>query len=526
MKNMKKLASLLLVMVMVLSLTAAAFADETTPHTITIRNSHEGHTYKAYQIFEGTVETTEGDTVGKLTNINWGKGVNGEVLLAALKGLADGAYNSCKTAEDVANKLKERTDDAGQANRVNVFAEVVNACGCLKDGGAYTSNYDTTNKNYVISVIGDGYYFVKDTDIEGIQEDAVTKYMLRVARNVNIAPKYALPSFEKKVQDSNDSFGETPNWQDSADYDIGDSVPFLLKGTVPTDYYNDYKAYKFVFHDTLSNGLTFQSDSVEVKVDGKQISSGYEVNTNPGDGHSFDVTFDNLKDISDVHASSEITVEYKATLNTNAVIGVAGNPNTARLEFSNNPYSEDGSDTGKTPEDKVVVFTYQMIVYKEGPSGNPLKGAEFTLEKFEQATNKWVTVTNRVINTDDAEESKQGTIFTFKGLDDGKYRLKETKTPNGYNSISDTEFTITATHNLVDPDPKLLTLTTDDNDITADMTDGKLNGSLSTHVQNQAGTTLPTTGGIGTTLFYVIGSVLVLAAVVLLVTKKRMNAQN
>lgn len=504
MKNMKKLASLLLVMVMVLSLTAAAMAAEDTKHTITITTEKEGHTFQAYQVFKGTIN--EEGTIWKLSNIDWGNGVNSSALLAEL--ITYDAYSKCKTADDVANVLKDRGD------YVDAFANIVSKHLTTAAGSANTISTVTISENevvkgYKISVTGDGYYFVKDADpVTG--NDAATKYMLRVARDVTVGPKVELPTMKKKVKDINDSTGEATGWQDSADHDIGNIVSFQLTGKVAANY-DLYNTYKFIFHDKESAGLTFK-EIVSVCIDGTPITGGYRLVSSPTDGCTFEIVFDDLKTITSVHANSIITVEYTSTLNAGAVIGRPGNPNEAYLEFSNNPY---GNGTGSTPKDKVVVFTYKTVVNKVDTSGTPLIGAAFKLEK-KDAAGDWTLVKGYTV-----EESNPRSTFEFTGLDDGTYKLTETVTPAGYNTIVPIEFEIIAEHSVTHDDPILVSLTAPSR-FEANLN----NGSLTTDVENKAGTQLPTTGGIGTTLFYVIGSVLVLAAVVLLVTKKRMNAQN
>lgn len=340
---------------------------------------------------------------------------------------------------------------------------------------------------------------------------------------MTITPKGNVPSFEKKVKDINDTTDtDASAWQDSADYDIGDKVPFKLEGTVASNY-ADYKTYYFAFHDKAEAGLTFNKDSVKVYVDSKEITSGYNVETSPADKDTFDVVFDNLKNIAAVHAGSKITVEYTATLNDKAVLGNQGNVNTAHLEFSNNPnkvHSGSGKpETGNTPDDSVIVFTYQVVVNKTKANGDALSGAEFTLEKiYKNGDKKLVAVV----------KNAEGTTFTFKGLDDGDYILTETKTPATYNTIEPITFTVAADHKITwngeARDAILTSLSGNVTSGTADFMPDKTEGSLTTDVINQSGATLPGTGGIGTTIFYVIGGLLMAAAAVLLITKKRMNS--
>ena len=330
-----------------------------------------------------------------------------------------------------------------------------------------------------------------------------------------------MPSFEKKIKDTNDTTGETTEWQDSADYDIGDVIPFKLEGTVAANY-DSYKTYKFVFHDKESAGLTFNKDSVKVYVDGNPITTGYTVKTpetHPNDfdttkhQDTFDVTFDNLKDIQSVHAGSVITVEYTATLNENAVIGSEGNPNTMHLEFSNNPNNDQGGETGTTPDDTVIVFTYKTVINKVDENGNALTGAEFILEKKIKGAATWKEIT--------AVKNTEGTTFTFSGLDDGEYRLRETKTPSTYNTIDDITFKITADHDVLSDNPALTKLNGDKVTGEITFTKNKTEGSLTANIVNKKGSILPSTGGIGTTIFYVIGGILMVGAGVILVSRRR-----
>ncbi len=487
MKNMKKIASLVLALIMAFAMTATAFAEETT-YSITISNSTAGHTYEAYQIFTGDLHE------GVLSNIKWGSSVSNSADLGDAAAVAE-KLDTNYTGDD-----KITVDD---------LLEMITL-------GNPVANSGETSNPYVISGLAAGYYLVKDQDgsLSG-DNDAYTEYIIKVVGNVTADPKSDVPVVVKKVKDTNDSTGETSDWQDSADYDIGDSVPFQLKATL-ADNVSSYTTYKVVFHDTLSKGLTYNNDA-KVYIDGDETDGFTITPTVNGDGTTT-LTFscDDVK-VLGAGNSSVITVEYSATLNNNAVLGSAGNPNEVYLEYSNNPNKseEDDNETGNTPKDVVIVFTYKTIINKVDGENKPLTGAEFTLEKYNKETDKWEAIA--VVKND------EGTTFTFSGLDDGNYRLTETKTPAGYNTIDPIEFTITAEHDVLSDNPALTSLsgnaTTGEITFTANTTEG----SLSADVVNKAGSTLPETGGMGTTIFYILGGLLVLFAVVFLVAKKRMS---
>ena len=506
MKHIKKLASLLLVLVMVFALATTAFAEETA-YSITINNSAEDHTYEAYQIFTGDLSGTT------LSNIVWGSGVSE----AGQTALGDAAAK--------AETLKTEAD-------AKAFAKAVAPYLTTAAGSANT----VTDGKYVISGLAAGYYLVKDQDgsLTG-DADAYTEYIIKVVSDTTATPKSSVPTVEKKVKDTNDSTGVTSDWQDSADYDIGDSIPFQLKATLANNV-SSYTTYKVVFHDTLSKGLTYNNDA-KVYIAGTETNGFTVTATVNADGTTtLTVSCDDVKALG-AGNSSVITVEYTAKLNENAVLGSAGNPNEVYLEYSNNPNkSENGNnETGETPKDVVIVFTYKTIINKVDSENKPLTGAAFKLEKLikgkDGAADTWTTVKEFTVD-------ETTTSFTFSGLDDGQYKLTETKTPAGYNTIDPIYFVIEATHDETADAPTLKTLNaylTDANgNKQTEMKDGEsvnidlgtvdlTAGSITTTVVNKSGSELPSTGGIGTTIFYVLGGVLVLAAVVLLVTKKRMS---
>lgn len=524
MKHIKKLASLLLVLVMVFALATTAFAEETT-YSITINNSAKDHTYEAYQIFTGDLSGTT------LSNIVWGSGVSE----AGQTALGDAAAK--------AETLKTEAD-------AKAFAKAVAPYLTTAAGSANT----VTDGKYVISGLAAGYYLVKDQDgsLTG-DNDSYTEYIIQVVGNVTATPKSDVPEVQKKVKDINDSTDTTKtDWQDSADYDIGDSIPFQLKATLANNV-SSYTTYKVVFHDTLSKGLTLNATYGEGGQNANVVTSGVTVKVGDADADkaanfvitavkntdgttTLTVSCDDVKALG-AGNSSVITVEYTAKLNENAVLGSAGNPNEVYLEYSNNPNkSEHGNnETGETPKDVVIVFTYKTIINKVDSENKPLTGAAFKLEKLikgkDGAADTWTTVKEFTVD-------ETTTSFTFSGLDDGQYKLTETKTPVGYNTIDPIYFVIEATH---DETADALALKT----LNAYLTDANGNkqtemkggesvnidlgtvdptaGSITTTVVNKSGSELPSTGGIGTTIFYVLGGVLVLAAVVLLVTKKRMS---
>lgn len=496
MKHLKKIVSLLLTAVMVLAMCIPVMADAAKTYSITAPNTT--HQYEIYQIFTGELND------GVLSNVKWGANgtgtPGGAVGDAALKALTD--VNTKTDAEKLA--VIE-----GYANLTST------PVGTVTNGSSYSA--------------AAGYYLIKDKDGTVTGNDVYTTYIVEVVGDVTIAPKSDVPKFEKKIKDRNDSTDAAntyTDWQDSADYDIGDQVPFKLEGIV-TSKYNDYKTYYFAFHDKEETGLTFNKDSVKVYVDGNEINTGYKVVTSTTDGCTFEVVFNNLKKVASVKAGSKVTVEYTSELNENAVLGKQGNVNEAKLVFSNNPRDEQEGKPekpGETPWDNVIVFTYRVVVdkYANSVNGEKLTGAEFTLEKvLKDGSKETITVA----------KSEAGTRFTFKGLDDGNYILTETKTPDKYNTIAPIQFTVNAKHNIewnsgarTDILTSLTGGTTVTGEITFTANEGK--SELATKVVNKSGSTLPETGGIGTTIFYVVGVVLMLGAGVLLITKRRMSAKH
>ena len=257
MKTMKRLASLMLAMILavMMVLPVSAVEENSLGYTITITDSMPKHTYEAYQIFAGDLleEEEEGKVVHTLSNIKWGNGVN-----------ANGQDN----LGDAATKAKSLTT----TKDAMAFAKE------LKD---YLQNPKTSVEKagvYTISGLEAGYYLVKDQDNSLTnKDDSYTSYILRVVADQNVTTKSDMSTVEKKVKDIDDSTSQhTTDWQDSADYDIGDDVPFQLKAILANNV-ESYETYKVVFHDTLSPGLTYNEESTVVKIEGVEQTRGFTI---------------------------------------------------------------------------------------------------------------------------------------------------------------------------------------------------------------------------------------------------------
>lgn len=511
---MKKFWAILLAMMLVLSMVTVAGASEVTEDptpttdaaTATITAPDNGHTYEILQIFKGDLHNSV------LSNLVWGKNGNGTEGEAV--------------PETNINELKAKVGDAA------VREYIVNN---LLNSETPFATIGKVGENFVASmVVPTGYYLIRDkaNTLTGTNE-SYTLYIVKITGDVMIEPKADKPSLTKKIKDVNDTTGATSDWQDSADYDIGDEVPYRLTATVASNFASYKGEYKLVFYDTMEAGLTFNESSVKVFVGTTEVASTFYT-VNKTDDHNFTVTIADLKTLTygenntNVVAGNEIHVEFTATLNENANIGSQGNLNTGYLKFANNPNSEQ-PEMGETPKDTVIAFTYQLDVNKvvNGATENelvPKKGAHFKLEK-KIGSDTWTLIKEY---TDDNTD-----IFVFKGLDDGQYRLTETQAPAGYNKIAPIIFNITATHTdtvpeITDTNRKdiLTALNGTVNDGVIEFTHDKTNDPdrLVTNIVNKSGATLPETGGIGTTIFYVLGGMMFVGAALILVVRRKAEA--
>ena len=532
MKRMKKILSVLLSVVMVMAMGITAFAEggsasgTTQTYSVTIKNA-TGE-YEIYQVFAGDL-SVDSDTEAKtLSNVKWGKDVDPfEYTIKDADPTTSIAEQKGTDAKEIAKYLATKINDSVVAKDFAKTA-IDNVKTDSNSGRAQTRENGTATFTNLTA----GYYVVKNTSVG--ESESYTEYILQVVGDVTVSNKADVPTSEKKVKDINDSTDTAAtDWQDSADYDIGDEVPFQLKGTI-ADNYDAYTSYYYAFHDIESNGLTFKEITSVYVMNGSDKtelnSNNYilKVNTTEGaitDKCSFELIFDDLKTLKKndgtalVNENSQIFVEYTSTLNANAVLGSQGNPNTMHLEFSNNP---NGEGKGTTPDDTVIVFTYKVVINKVNENGDALTGADFKLEK--QAKNgNWEEVDKDRKTVSDATNGTRNCVFTFAGLDDGVYRLTETQTPTGFNTIDQITFTVTADHDILSDNPQLSKLSGEKKSGEITLTSNKNTGSLTSNVVNKEGSILPSTGGIGTTIFYVVGAVLMIGAGVILVSRRRAN---
>lgn len=517
--------------------------SETTPASV-------GDVYAGYRLFDETEAT-----VGEKTNVayqkrtNWNhydkvaeaiKDVDSSATLTAGSKVDDfvaaiGKFDSTKTKRFAENLYKSLKKDgvAADANSAAVAA------------GAFSTTLSGPQ----------GYYLIVQTTAANDAGKTMSAVIVNTAgqAGVTVSPKKDTVTVSKKVQENMDGVNNPAsedNWGTAADYNIDDYVKFQLTGSLPTDY-ADYTSYEYTFHDTADQGLTFVNDTthpVKVyavndnnKVELKQDTlTGYQVLTSDINGETFNVKFADLKkaqaektgDTVNITSSTQIVVEYYAQLNENAVLGSNGNQNKVYLQFSNNKY---GEGTGKTEEHKVTVFTFKLEVTKYGKTDSDkeaLNGAGFTLykaTKVNPADSDYAKVGDEVQHTN-------GNVFDFTGLDSGYYKIVETTTPKGYNTIDPITFTVTATYNSADEPGTLTDLTVTDVKVggvaSAEQTFTVNRGTgeagtaqIKTDVVDIPGSKLPSTGGMGTVMLYVAGiAVFVLAGATLVMALRRRNA--
>ncbi|RYQ34447.1 Gram-positive pilin backbone subunit 2, Cna-B-like domain-containing protein [Bifidobacterium pseudolongum subsp. globosum] len=534
----------------------SANADEATvtptPGAITIKNPIEGDQFKAYQLLGVTIDDSAyaykllgADNAAKIDN-------------PATKALVNAINSANATAEldlDTDTDGKQTTisiptqrDD----NTVNTFEQKLVKAISIFTGdsnmrlfaqelakqvatqnvpvaGEATADENTGNalviKGEGNAALPIGYYLVDHVDQANTGNRTLSAHLVNTltAAGAVLDLKTATVEFEKKVEDWNESLGDKKKnsgtidsdaWQDSADHKLRDEVPFMLKGSLPSNYAN-YDVFQYQFSDTLSEGLTLKKDSINVQLvnfgtpnvvvknltaDEFQVVLDAKNNTDnaglpvgatkftvkvgtektQGTGENA-VTIRDLKGVTSTKnsegkivdipnfsvANTKIVVTYKARVNKKAVIGTTGNPNKANLSISENP--DNGWDgLISTPKDIVIVFTYKYTVNKtfNGRTTNvPAQLPSFLLEKFIPAKNGTVNINgtpgnwDRVAETQVDGNSTNGYTASFSHLDDGYYKLSETNVPAGYNPAADKFFTVTAEHEEESDNPQLTKLT-------------------------------------------------------------------
>ena len=470
MKKLKRIAALVLMLTLVLALTVSASAAGTG--TITVANPQPGQTYTAYKIFDVSYNADKSAYSYTIDSSNeW---------FEVVKAYADTAVNGLTlTQVNDSTTYVVTTTDAFSAPS---FAAVLRA-GVEGKNGTQLTLADGTATATGLDL---GYYFV--TSSTGALCNLTTTD----------------PSVT--IHDKNDNPFDKVDDKESVD--VGEVVNYVVTGKVPDT--TGFETYKYEFTDKMSEGLTFNND-VKVYVGGVELTGNYTLKTGiDANGYDFilDIDVKNLQ----AQVGAEIEVRYSATVNENAVAKVE--KNHATLEYSNDP-----TDLTKTTirQDEETVYTAKIVIdkYESGNETKKLAGAEFVLYKevtaagsgaAEKLYYKWNDTDKKVEWVEDKSAATVKTTdssgaASFDGLADGTYYLEEIKAPAGYNLLNAPVSVTVAGSNT---ETALLTVTED--------------------VANQKGTELPSTGGIGTTVFYIIGSVLVLGAIVLLVTKKRMGS--
>ena len=480
MKRVKRMLALLAAFALVLAMAVPAWAEENTG-SITVQGAVNGEIYSIYKIFDvtGYDMTTNPHKITYKVTDGWASF------------FAKGNPGATYVTLDSQNQISGTTLDSSTAPE---FAAAAITWAKDSDHHINVTASETANGDSVtFTNVANGYYLV-DTSLGALCSlDNVT------GNAAKISEKNKVPSVEKKVKNG-DNYGSSNSAK------IGDTVEYKTTITI------NGSVEKVVLHDKMDAGLTFNETSVKVKVGVADVAKDNYTLKKPGtessDSCTFEIEFEDSY-IAGLATGTQIEVTYSATLNKNAVIGTTGNKNDTWLKYGNN-----GSVTSET-----TTYSYSFDLVKTDNSNKLLAGAQFELYTDKNCTDKVALVKDgdnyRVASatekattnfTSEVIVSNDTSKITVNGLKgETSYWLKEIKAPKGYNELEEPyEFTMGA------------------NNMSA-----TLNGTQwedgGVHVINNAGTVLPSTGGMGTTVFYVVGGGLMAVAVVLLVTKKRME---
>lgn len=458
--------------------------------TTTGQITADEHSYNVYQIFKGSYFN------GTLSNVEAGANYKGEKTEAAVK---------AALAE-----LEALHSDASNAAKLAVITKYVNLS---------TPKY-TVEAGKTIGVEA-GYYILEDSTTLD-KGDAKNLYVAMVAGGdaVTVTRKRGTVTSDKYIKDLTN--GVESDWQKAADHAIGDTISYKLVANLPDNVEEFKNAYKLTFVDDMSEGLTYKKGSAKITVTTGTETTYTGALADPAtakdsaytNGNKFQWVFDNIKaDPYKATNNSVVTIEYSATLNEKAVVTNAGNPNKSHVVYSSNPNVD--SDTNTTPDKTAITFTYQTTVNKVDKNNNALEGADFTL--FRVVDGKEVDFPG--VKTTNATDDTKATTFNFKGLDDGTYVLRETTTPDGYNTIKPIKFTVTDGHLITNGtsddwvDPVFTQVKSSDFyelDLSFGVTPNTGVGSV--NIVNEKGSELPSTGGMGTVVLYTVGGLIVLIA--------------
>lgn len=504
--------------------TANAAGGNATLTVSTTDAKFAGKTVNAYKMFSATV-SGDGKAVSYTLTDEWKPFFKNSV---GLTGVTDENVND--KANDYVSKLKDSTLVAFAAKASNWAQNTANSI--TADATATVSKIAATDGKYTATFTGLGYGYYVVAVPGATLANAKSQYATLVSvhsTKVDADIKGDLPTVDKKVQV--DGTGK-----DATDAKIGDTLKFTLTSTIPD--MSAYDTYTFNFKDTLSKGLTFgQVKSVKVENVTLTENTDYTVTTpTASNNNTLTVAMKDFKTKQQANVGKKITVTYTATLNENAVVGGAGNVNSATIQYSNNPST---NGTGESEPSKVRVFTYGFTVDKYtgknyDDTATRLAGAEFTLAHKGGTAISFVKVAdsatqNAVYRVAKADEAGATTTITtpangkveFRGLENGEYTLTETKAPAGYNKLASAiGVKVHGQNNGTDTTHATVTITYNNDNNGSNYDQTASNGVIP--VQNKSGVTLPGTGGMGTIAFTVIG-VLVIALGVAW-TLKRKNA--